>query len=91
MAKVFHDVASRAVQIHGSLGVTDEMPLMEMVQSAFVMGLVDGPTEVHKVTVSRQVLRNYSPSPGVFPTMHTPLLRERARTKYADVLARHGR
>ena len=33
-----------------------------MVDGAGVMGLADGPTEVHKVTVARQVLRDYKPS-----------------------------
>ncbi len=50
MPKVFHDVAARALQIHGSLGVSDEMPFSAMVIESFHMGLADGPTEVHKVT-----------------------------------------
>ena len=50
MPKVFHDVAARALQIHGSLGVSEEMPFSAMVIESFHMGLADGPTEVHKVT-----------------------------------------
>ena len=56
MPKVFHDVAARALQIHGSLGVSEEMPFSAMVIESFHMGLADGPTEVHKVTVARQIL-----------------------------------
>ena len=37
-----------------------------------VMGLADGPTEVHKVTVARQVLRDYRPSDDLWPTEHLP-------------------
>ena len=37
-----------------------------------VMGLADGPTEVHKVTVARQVLRDYKPSDDLWPTEHLP-------------------
>ena len=42
-------VASRALQIHGSLGASWEMPLAEYVIQSFHMGLADGPTDVHKV------------------------------------------
>ena len=57
MPTVLHDIAWRAMQVHGALGVTNEMPFFGMIHGAGVMGLADGPTEVHKVTVARQVLR----------------------------------
>lgn len=91
MPRVFRDVASRALQIHGSLGVSNEMPFLQYIAQSFTMGLADGPTEVHKVTLARQVLRGYEPSADLFPTRHIPKLREAALTKYADVLKRHGR
>ena len=50
---MLHDVAARALQIHGSLGVSNEMPFGAMVLESFHMGLADGPTEVHKVTLAR--------------------------------------
>ena len=78
MPKVLHDVAARALQIHGSLGVSNEMPFSAMVIESFHMGLADGPTEVHKVTVARQVLREYAARPtGLFPTGHLPTLPRR--------------
>jgi acyl-CoA dehydrogenase len=84
MPKVFHDVAVRALQIHGSLGVTPEMPFAEQVMESFVMGIADGPTEVHKITLARQVLREYRASSSLFPTGHVPALREAAIRKFAD-------
>jgi acyl-CoA dehydrogenase len=86
MPKVFHDVAVRALQIHGSLGVTPEMPFVEQVMESFVMGLADGPTEVHKVTLARQILRDYKATPGLFPTAHIPALRDAALKKYANMI-----
>lgn len=90
MPKVLQNVASRALQVHGSLGVTNEMPFLSMVLNAYVMGLGDGPTEVHKVTVARQLTAQYQPSPDIFPSRHVPRLRDAALAKYADVLQRHG-
>jgi acyl-CoA dehydrogenase len=86
MPRVFHDVAVRALQIHGSLGVTPEMPFVEQVMQSFVMGLADGPTEVHKITLARQILRDYKGTTGLFPTGHIPALREAALKKYADLI-----
>jgi acyl-CoA dehydrogenase len=82
-ATVLHDIVWRAIHIHGSLGVTNEMPLAQMWQGVATMATVDGPTEVHKVTVSKQVLRDYKPAPGLFPSAHLPPRIEAARKKYA--------
>jgi acyl-CoA dehydrogenase len=89
MPKVLHDVASRALQVHGSLGVSNEMPFSEMLVESYHMGLADGPTQVHKVTVARQILRGYEPAPGLFPTGHLPAQERVALARYADVLERH--
>jgi acyl-CoA dehydrogenase len=79
-------VAVRALQIHGSLGVTTEMPFVEQVMESFVMGLADGPTEVHKVTLARQILRDYKGTKTLFPSGHIPALRDAAIKKYADII-----
>jgi acyl-CoA dehydrogenase len=86
MPKVFHDVAVRALQIHGSLGVTPEMPFVDQVMESFVMGLADGPTEVHKITLARQILREYKATQGLFPSGHIPALREAAIKKYGALI-----
>jgi len=84
--QVLHDIAYRALHLHGSLGTSNEMPLMGMYMMAPVMGIADGPTEVHKVTVARQVLKDYKPAEGLFPSMHLPPLQEEARKRFADLL-----
>jgi acyl-CoA dehydrogenase len=86
MPQVLHDVAARALQIHGSLGASDEMPFGAMVMESFHMGLADGATEVHKTTLARQVLKDYKPTSDLFPTTHLPKLEAEARQKYATVL-----
>jgi acyl-CoA dehydrogenase len=86
MPTVLHDIAWRAMQVHGALGVSNEMPFFSMILGAGIMGLADGPTEVHKVTVARQVLRDYRPSDDIWPTQHLPKLREAAQAKLAEYL-----
>lgn len=90
MPKVLHDVAARAVQIHGSLGVSDELPLASWVIESFQMGLADGATEVHLQTLARQILKEHKATDDLFPTTHIPKLRAAAEIKFADALARHG-
>jgi len=90
MPAVLHDVAARALQIHGSLGVSDEMPFGAMVLESFHMGLADGATEVHKVTLAREVLKDYKPTDDLFPSMHLPRLRARAHERYDDLLYATG-
>jgi acyl-CoA dehydrogenase len=86
MPKVLHDVAQRALHLHGALGVSTEMPLAAMLLGSEVMGLADGPTEVHKITLARELLRDRVPAPGLFPTAHLPTRRAEARARYADLL-----
>jgi acyl-CoA dehydrogenase len=90
MPKVLQEIASRALQVHGSLGISNEMPFMNQIALSFVMGLADGPTEVHKVTVARQVLRDYQPASELFPKYSMIALRERALEQYGAVPGQPG-
>jgi acyl-CoA dehydrogenase len=86
MPVVYHDIVSRALQVHGALGTSSDLPLSRMVLGSYVMGIADGPTEVHKVTVARQVLRGYSPVDGLWPSEYLPDKLAAARAKYAAYL-----
>ncbi|HEY9218591.1 MAG TPA: acyl-CoA dehydrogenase family protein [Phenylobacterium sp.] len=86
MPQVYHDIATRAAHMHGALGVSNEMPFMHMVTSSLVMGIADGPTEVHKVTVAKQILKDYRPDNDLFPSYHIPRLREAAKEQFKDKL-----
>jgi len=63
-SRVLHDVIDRAMQVHGALGLTDETPLAEMYQAARAMRFIDGPDEVHRMVVSREILRSYKAGDG---------------------------
>ncbi|MEN8673407.1 acyl-CoA dehydrogenase family protein [Nocardioides sp.] len=68
MPDVLHDIASRALHLHGSLGLSHEMPFAEWVINSFHIGLADGPTEVHKMVVAREVLKDYKADDAQFPS-----------------------
>ena len=78
------DVIDRAIQIHGSLGYTTDLPLESMYRAARAARIYDGPDEVHKVTVTRQLLKRYKASDP--PTEHVPTRRAAALEKFADQL-----
>ena len=87
MPKLLHDVAQRALMIHGSLGLSTEMPFANMIGHSYHIALADGPTEVHKVTLARQVLRQHRATDALFPAYNLPALAEQARQKFAAALA----
>ncbi len=72
MAKVYHDIVQRAIQLHGSLGVTLELPLAEWWSGVMSLALADGPTEVHKVQVAKALLKHAPEHTGLFPSEHIP-------------------
>jgi len=84
--QVLHDIVYRSMHIHGALGVSNELPFASLWHQAAIMAVVDGPTEVHKITVAREVLKDYQPAPGLWPTEHLPAKREQARAKLAAYL-----
>ena len=86
MPGVITDVVLRSIQVHGALGVSNELPLARMLLSGPILGLADGPTEVHKVTVARQVLRDYRASDDLWPSEHRPRRIAEARAKFAEHL-----
>jgi acyl-CoA dehydrogenase len=86
-AQVLHDVVDRALQAHGGLGYSTDMPLEMLYRYARHARFVDGADEVHRESVSRQILRAYdAPEDGV-PTEYVPRRREAAQRKFVDVLA----
>ncbi len=83
-AQVLHDVVDRALQIHGSLGYSTDMPLEAMYRWARGARFYDGPDEVHRQSVARQILRGYEPR--AVPSEHIPTRREEARRRFAHLL-----
>ncbi len=83
-AKVLHDVIDRAIQVHGALGYSSDLPLESMYRAARAARIYDGPDEVHRQSVARHTLRRYTPSE--VPTEHVPTRRAAAQDKFAALL-----
>ena len=87
-AKVLLDVIDRAIQTHGSLGFSSDIPLEGMYRAARGARIYDGPDEVHRVTVARQILKDYNPPEGSWPRDHIPTRKDAAQKKFAAQLER---
>jgi acyl-CoA dehydrogenase len=83
--KMLYNVIDRAIQVHGALGYTTDLPLEEMYRNARASRLVDGADEVHKVTIARQTLKKYAAVEGV-PSEHVPTRRTAAIEKFAHLV-----
>jgi acyl-CoA dehydrogenase len=59
-ARVLNDVIDRAIQVHGALGLTDGTPLISMAMHARGGRIYDGPDEVHRMVVSRRILKTFA-------------------------------
>ena len=58
-ARALNDVIDRAIQVHGALGLTQQTPLAAMALAARGGRIYDGPDEVHRMVVSRRILRTF--------------------------------
>jgi acyl-CoA dehydrogenase len=52
-------VVDRAIQVWGAAGVSNDLPLAAMYQGARTLRIADGPDEVHKVLIAKNVLGQY--------------------------------
>jgi acyl-CoA dehydrogenase len=59
VAGVLQRVLDRAIQVHGGMGMTDDLPLAYWYRHERAARIYDGPDEVHKLVVARRILRAY--------------------------------
>ena len=60
--RVALNVLDRAIQVHGGMGVSDDVPLASMWAHVRTLRLADGPDEVHLRSIARRELRRYAGS-----------------------------
>lgn len=59
LANMVHHVVDTAIQLHGSLGYSQDTPLARWYTQIRSQRLVDGPDEVHRWTVGRNVIKAF--------------------------------
>jgi acyl-CoA dehydrogenase len=78
-------IIDRAIQVHGALGYSTDMPLEEMYRLARALRIADGADEVHKQSLARAVLADV---PMVSePSEYLPTLRRRAGELFGERVA----
>ena len=88
--RVMVDIASKAIHLHGALGVSNEMLFGEWLLWGHALGLADGPSEVHKLTLAKQLMRAQPAADAAFPSQHIPSGAVRAAEQYAAHLRLPG-
>ncbi|MBL8546431.1 MAG: acyl-CoA dehydrogenase family protein [Hyphomonadaceae bacterium] len=68
MSKIAQDVTLRALHLHGSIGLSNEMQFSRHLAIALHEGVADGVTELHLASVAKQLLRDYRRAEGDFPS-----------------------
>ncbi|NOY43253.1 MAG: acyl-CoA dehydrogenase [Planctomycetes bacterium] len=58
-ARAMLDTVDRAIQVHGALGISDDTVLQSFYRHERAARIYDGPDEVHKRVVARQILKEY--------------------------------
>jgi acyl-CoA dehydrogenase len=52
-------VLDRAIQVHGAMGVSDDTPIARFWRDSRALRIVDGPDEVHRMSIARRELRRW--------------------------------
>jgi acyl-CoA dehydrogenase len=84
-AKVLQEVIDRAIQVHGALGWTTDLPLARMFVLARQMRIADGADEVHKAFVAERSMKAFAPVEG-WPSEHIPTRRAQYRDRFVEYL-----
>ncbi len=87
-SSVLKSIGLRAIQVHGALGMTEQMPLINVLLGGVALGLADGPTEAHKVNLARMFLKDYQAEDPEWPSEFADVRIAAAKAKYGDRIDR---
>jgi acyl-CoA dehydrogenase len=59
VAEALGRIIDRALQIYGSLGISQDIPLSRFYTDARAARIYDGPSEVHRMVIARNLLKAY--------------------------------
>ncbi len=83
-SQVLKSIGMRAIQVHGAMGLTQQLPVTNVLLGGVALGLADGPTEAHKVNLARMLLKGYEAEDPEWPSEFSEVRIEAAKAKYGD-------
>ncbi|MGW2934630.1 acyl-CoA dehydrogenase family protein [Streptomyces sp. NPDC001156] len=84
--RTLREVVTSAIQVHGALGVSNQLPLWEWLHQAYNISLADGPVEVHQLNLAKSVLRAHRGTDSDWPSELIDDRLATARDRYAGLL-----
>jgi acyl-CoA dehydrogenase len=57
VSEALGDIVDRAIQVHGSLGYSGDLPLERFYRDARAARIYDGPSEVHRMLIAHNLLK----------------------------------
>ena len=85
-SQVLKSIGMRAIQVHGAIGLTDQMPLVGILLGGIALGLADGPTEAHKVNLAKMLLKGYEAEDEAWPSESLDVRRGAVAAKYGALV-----
>lgn len=85
-SQVLKSIGLRAIQVHGAMGMTEQMPLVNVLLGGVALGLADGPTEAHKVNLARMLLRDYEAEDPEWPSEFLDVRLAAAKARYGGLI-----
>ncbi len=87
-SQVLKSIGLRAIQVHGAMGMTEQLPLINVLLGGVALGLADGPTEAHKVNLARMLLKDYQAEDPEWPSEFADVRIAAAKAKYGNLIDR---
>ena len=84
MASVWANIIAKSLEIHGSWGISLDMPLANWFAGGPALAFADGPTDVHKSQLARAFLKKVTPKEGYYPSEHIPTRLKAALERYPN-------
>jgi acyl-CoA dehydrogenase len=84
--RTLREVVTRAIQVHGALGVSNQLPLWEWLNQSYNIAFADGPVEVHQLNLGKSVLKQHRGTETGWPSELIDDRLAKAQARYAGML-----
>jgi len=57
ISEILNKIVDRALQVHGALGYSTDLPIERFYRDARAARIYDGPSEIHRMVIARNILK----------------------------------